>query len=215
MGQIWQAVLFDAEGVIVHPDLARAEASLEREWPGMSVATVQAARNSEALYPLWEEYSCGRMRSEAYWAAILESVGITAEPDSVEAMQTIQAATAWARLDQAVLDLVRSLRTAARVRVGVLSNSAPDYDDAIEGFERVFDCAHFSHRTGRRKPEPEAFLGAAAALGATPDAIVFVDDKSRNRLAAEALGMHALAFTSADALAADLTALGLAAGPVR
>jgi FMN phosphatase YigB (HAD superfamily) len=78
-------------------------------------------------------------------------------------------------------------------------------------FEGLFDVALFSHRCGRRKPDPAAYAAAAAALGVAPAQVVFVDDKPRNVQAAAAVGMHGLVFTGPARLAEDLVALGLLA----
>lgn len=73
-------------------------------------------------------------------------------------------------------------------------------------WERV-SCA-----TGVRKPDPEAYLGAARALGRRPDECLFVDDRTRNVAAAEAVGMPALLFVDAAGLRAALVERGILPG---
>ncbi len=205
-----RAALFDVEGVIARADVAEADRRLGTLRPGLTLRQLQVVRNLPANYPLWEAYSIGAMTSEAYWSAILASLGLPAPAEQVEAVIGIQRATAWARLDPAVLDLARALG-ARGLRLGILSNSAPYHDEAIAGFAGAFDVAHFSHRTGRRKPMAEAYLEAARALGVPAEAIVFIDDKARNTVAAEQVGMRAVQFQAAEALAGALAALGLVA----
>lgn len=67
-----------------------------------------------------------------------------------------------------------------------------------------------SCRTGHRKPEPEAYLGAAHTLGLQPEDCFFVDDRPVNVEAALAVGMPAVVFDGDVArLRASLTAHGL------
>lgn len=203
------AVVFDVEGVIAHPAAAEADRRLGERWPGLTDAEVQRTRNRPDLYPLWEALSTGRLAHDAYWAAILAALGMPAAPRDVDAMIAIQRATAWACLDADVLAWAPRLRRRG-VGVALLSNSGPYHDDHLETFAGLYDVAHFSHRTGRRKPDRDAYAGVAAALGVAAAAIAFVDDKGRNIDAAEAAGMIGVPFESAAALRASLAALGLA-----
>lgn len=203
-----EAVLFDVEDVIARPDQAAMARRLAEAWPGLGLAELQAARNGPALYPLWEAYSVGRLDERRYWGAVLAALGRPDDPASVEALIALYADLAWAELDEAVLALAEALRAGGR-RIGLLSNSAAHHEARIPGFAGRFDVAHFSHRTGRRKPDPEAYRAAAAALRAAPSAIVFVDDKARNVEAAAALGMRGIRFVDAERLRRELAALGL------
>lgn len=69
--------------------------------------------------------------------------------------------------------------------------------------------------TGHRKPSPEAFLGAARALGRSPAECLLIDDRAVNCDAAEAVGMPAVRFESTSSLRLALARRGLlrAIGP--
>ncbi|MCO5170935.1 MAG: HAD-IA family hydrolase [Planctomycetes bacterium] len=106
-------------------------------------------------------------------------------------------------------------RLAARgVEMHALSNYPCWYElvEAAVGLSRYVPWTFVSCRTGVRKPDPEAYLGAARALGRAPGACLFVDDRPRNVAAAEAVGMPALRFTSTADLAAALEARGVLSG---
>jgi putative hydrolase of the HAD superfamily len=212
-GATWRAVLFDVEGVIARADVARADRELRRRWPALTSDRVHRVRNTPTMYALWEEYSCGRVDPDTYWAAVLTALELPATPEAVAAMRAVRAATAWSVLDDAVLAIARRLRDDRGLRLGILSNSAPDDEPQIARFEHLFDCPCFSHRTGLRKPDPAAYRAAARALVARPEAVAFIDDKSRNLDAAAAVGMHPVAFRDAASLDADLVALGVLADP--
>jgi putative hydrolase of the HAD superfamily len=86
---------------------------------------------------------------------------------------------------------VRRIVTDARARgwsTALLSNSWGNrYDEA--DLTDLLGVVLLSERIGARKPQPEAYLAACAALDLEPSDCVFVDDLRRNALAAEALGM--------------------------
>lgn len=63
---------------------------------------------------------------------------------------------------------------------------------------------YVSHRTGHRKPEPDAYLTPARDLGLSPERFVFVDDRQKNVDGARAVGMQAIHFQSAAQLRAAL-----------
>ncbi len=128
------------------------------------------------------------MTSRDYWAAVAEGLGLEPRPEVVAALGAAYGAGAWAWLDATVLALAARLRRDVGMRVGLLSNSAPEHETHIPAFEAVFDVALFSHRTGRRKPAAATYLAAAEALGVAPGAVVFVDDKERNVAAAHGGG---------------------------
>ena len=97
-------------------------------------------------------------------------------------------------IDPASIALLRDARTAGR-RTGVLSNDAytfigreffagrPEFAD-LDAFVDAADI-------GVRKPDAEAYLRAAAALGVQPGEIVFLDDTPECVDGAERVGMTA------------------------
>ena len=74
---------------------------------------------------------------------------------------------------------------------------------------RYLEWSFVSCQTGVRKPDPEAFLGAARALGRPPGECLLIDDRPVNVAAAKAVGMRALLRTDTPGLRAELTAAGL------
>ncbi|RKN45002.1 HAD family hydrolase [Streptomyces hoynatensis] len=74
------------------------------------------------------------------------------------------------------------------------------YPAAFEGFGQLL----FSHRLGRRKPDPAAFGAALRRLGAEPGEVLFLDDSAANVDAARRLGWTAFRFRGPDDLARAL-----------
>jgi putative hydrolase of the HAD superfamily len=205
------ALVLDVEGVIAHPDTARADEELARRWPGVTWDKIHAVRNLPAGYADWLAYSVGAMDGTLYWRNVLDGLGVPSPDGDVELLRAIMRRVWWGRVDRAVLAVAEAIR-ADGTRLGLLSNSAPEHDERIAELERLVDASHFSHRTGRRKPDAGAYRAAARDLGAAEEACVFVDDKLRNVDAARAVGMRAFVFESAEQLARELGRLGLAAG---
>jgi putative hydrolase of the HAD superfamily len=209
MAEPVRAVVFDVGGVIAYQDSDAADALLAAAGLPLTAAAVQEARDSEAMYGLGEDYSRGRMSPAAYWGAVLETLGLAATLERTELLQAVHQATVWSVVDAEVLALVRRLRGRDGLRLGILSNSAPEYERHIGAFVELFDVVHFSHRTGRRKPEAVAYQAAIEALGVPAEAAVFIDDKARNVAAAAEVGLQALHFHGIGPLLDDLDRLGL------
>jgi putative hydrolase of the HAD superfamily len=102
---------------------------------------------------------------------------------------------AGSRLDEAMLELFRTLR-AAGVPTGLLSNSwGFGYPRAL--FADLFDAVVISAEVGMRKPEPRIFRYAAQLLGLPSTACIFIDDIQANVTAAEQLGFTGVLHTAA------------------
>ena len=95
--------------------------------------------------------------------------------------------------DDDAVALMRDARAAGR-RVGVLSNDAyaiqgRAFFDARPAFKEL-DAFVDASDIGVSKPEPDAYLVAAGALGLAADRIVFLDDAEANVEGARAVGMR-------------------------
>ncbi len=99
----------------------------------------------------------------------------------------------------------------AGVEVHALSNYPVWYRliEAELGLSRYLRWSFVSCETGVRKPDPEAWLGAARTLGREPAECFFVDDRQSNVDGAVAVGMAAARFTSADDLRVALVEGGV------
>lgn len=205
------ALLLDIEGVVAHPDEAALDAAMAALGPGLDAAALDAARNRPETVPAWRSYSVGDLTSDAYWDAIARALELDPEAGAPKLAAAMRRAW-WARLDDAVLDVVAAVRhrrgAARHPRIGILSNSAPEHEAHIPRFVDRFDVACFSHRIGARKPDEAAYRSAAAALDVPIEAILFVDDKRRNTDAAAALGMVGVPFEGAERLRDLVAGLG-------
>jgi len=95
---------------------------------------------------------------------------------------------------------------AAGVEMHALSNYPVWYrliEDKLR-LSRYLRWSFVSCERGVRKPDAEAYLGAAGALGGAPAECLFIDDQPANVAAAEAVGLAGLRFTDAPSLRAAL-----------
>jgi HAD superfamily hydrolase (TIGR01509 family) len=119
--------------------------------------------------------------------------------------------SAWALAfepDDGVLAVVDSVRR--RARTALFTNNGTVLLDAMPVlFPSVvnrFDPLLFSCALGTVKPEPEAFTAALARLNREPGDVLLVDDSPTVIDGAKAAGMHALLFSTVEALRSGLAA---------
>jgi putative hydrolase of the HAD superfamily len=138
----------------------------------------------------------------AYWSAVL---GRQAEPHLVAAMVRVDMA-GWMTLNPRTLPALFSFGTRAGVRLALLSNAPEPLAAAIDhsGWSPRFDRRFYSCRLGLAKPDPAIFEAVLDDLAATPQSVLFIDDRAENTLAATALGLQAVRFTSAEELPSQL-----------
>jgi 2-haloacid dehalogenase len=112
---------------------------------------------------------------------------------------------------QGSVDLLAELQAKGIPTYAITNFSAEKFVDAqrawpfLESFIDVIVSGE--HRV--LKPDPAIYRLLLDGNGLTAEACVFIDDSVKNVAGARAVGMHALHFTGADALRADLKALGL------
>jgi len=123
----------------------------------------------------------------------------------VEAMVRVDVA-GWMTLNPRTLPALIKFGTHAGVRLALLSNAPEPLATAIDrsGWSASFDRRFYSCRLGLAKPDPAVYQAVLDDLGATPESVLFIDDRAENVLAATALGLQAVRFTSAEDLPAQL-----------
>jgi putative hydrolase of the HAD superfamily len=135
-----------------------------------------------------------------YWSALIDR-DMARQRRLVERLTAVDV-NGWTHLNPATLRT--TLNTARRTPTGLalLSNAPEALADAIERSHWVshFDHRFYSCRLRRLKPEPAAFTDALNIMDATPEQVLFIDDRAENTAAAADLGMSTITFASADAL---------------
>lgn len=95
--------------------------------------------------------------------------------------------------------LLERLRTAGRVRLGLLSNGGRGGTERLraDGVMDLFDDGFVSGDVGLAKPDPEVFRFAAARLGVEPTGCLMIDDQHRNLEGARTAGLRTHLFERA------------------
>ncbi|MEJ8572900.1 HAD family phosphatase [Microbaculum marinum] len=199
-----QAVVFDVGNVLLDWDPAYLFDTListaeERDWFLTHVATLgwhsmqdRGRSCAEGVADLTRRFPGSARLIEAYYERWLDTIGGTIE-GSVEIMSRLRA---------------------AGVPVHTITNfSAELWPMTVEAYPFLadFDIAVVSGEVGYIKPDPRIFDVLLSRSGMSAASMVFIDDRADNVEAAAQLGFHALRFTTPEALAEDLAALGFPA----
>ena len=165
------------------------------------LAGQQADEFRDRYWKFRPPYDLGQS-DRAYWSAVL---GRQAEPQLVAAMVRVDMA-GWMTLNPRTLPALIRFGPHAGVRLALLSNAPEPLAAAIDrsGWSARFDRRFYSCRLGLAKPDPAVFEAVLDDLGATPQSVLFIDDRAENTRAATALGLQAVRFTSAEELPGQL-----------
>jgi putative hydrolase of the HAD superfamily len=193
----YEGLLLDVGGVILDP------------WQALDAYGVTIGRTFPARGPhdpdedaLWRDVLAGLLTLDDYW----QRVALAADHVGWREMfREITELVPDALFDPGATALMRDATAAGR-RVGVLSNDAyairsPEFyagRPEFAGLDAFVDATDL----GIGKPEPGAYLAAAAALGLPPESVVFLDDLPENVDGARAVGMGAIRVTPGDAATA-------------
>jgi 2-haloacid dehalogenase len=196
------AVVFDLGSVLIDWDPRHLYRSLFDDEEAMEVFLRDVAS------PEWNaQQDAGRTWEEAIDALVRE------HPDQRDLIVAYR--ERWVEMLGGAIEPV--VEIAAELRAGgiplfALSNwSAETFPAALERYPFLswFDGLVISGRIGIAKPDPRIFAHLLATNGLTAGETVFIDDTERNVEQARRLGFRAIRFTGAEALRAELHALGL------
>lgn len=197
-------IIFDFGGVFntAHESMA-----------GFSAAAGRFGYDPQALYdllyngPAWQAAKLGHKTTTEYWREMMAALGLDPNGDVAAFRRELFVGE---QLNAEVVALARRLH--ARYPLALLSNATDELEALLDhtfGIHHLFKVVVNSATAGVAKPDPAAYDLALRGLRLSPFEVVFIDDKPRNIVAAEALGMRGLLFTDAPTLERDLIALGL------
>lgn len=189
-----KAFLFDYDGVITQG------ANNDRIFGTLANnLDVPVEQTTQWLMEVWRPYLKGRLTENEVWKHVENKYG---KPIDVS-LRNI-----WFTWDELkplseMLELVKSLKSKG-FTVGILSNFTKENDKIVQmhgGFE-PFDFRVLSCETGYAKPDTEIFHTAIEKLqNVQPNEVVFLDDREKNAIAANQLGMIGIHVTNhADAI---------------
>lgn len=197
-------VVFDLGGVVIDVDFARVLA----RWARLTGAEPARLRERFSHDDGFRRHERGELDDDGFRRHLERTLGIALSP--------AQFAEGWnaifGGLQPGIVDVLDALKPRVRLACFTNTNTLHEvrwrelYGDAMERFERVF-C---SHRIGRRKPEPEAYVHVARELGVEPGRILFFDDGQAQVDGARAAGWEAERVASVADIRAALAARSLA-----
>jgi glucose-1-phosphatase len=149
----------------------------------------------------------GRLSSRQFYEAFCAATKTHADFERL-----IVAATEIFALNLPVVPIVAQLQQAG-YRMGILSNTCEmHWEYCRRQYRIVSDCFSvyaLSYKIGVVKPDAAIFQAAADLAGCRPEEMFFVDDIAGHVAGAKAVGVDAVQFTTAEALANDLRQRGI------
>jgi putative hydrolase of the HAD superfamily len=164
----------------------------------------------EPLY--WADrhaYDEGKLTGLAFWQKFARDAGLNLSPAAIDELNHVDARM-WTTQNPAMLAWQQQLKQHGLL-TAILSNMG---DNVLANIEREFlwihnfDALVWSFQHQMAKPDPAIYRLVLEKLNVRPEESLFLDDKLVNIEAAQALGMHAIQFSTVDKLRADLVALG-------
>ncbi len=126
----------------------------------------------------------------------------------------------WLRVDPRMIQWARTLKESGR-KIAVLSNMPREIGEHMRAhfdWLREFDHVTFSYELRLVKPEAAIYRDALDGIGVRAEDALFLDDRIENVRGAEAVGMRAVRFESAETFSRSAREahhfLGLGSAPV-
>ncbi len=190
-------VIFDAGGVLLEWNPPRVIAQL---YPDPQVQA--EIREFIFEHPDWHEFDRGTITAESAAAHFSKLSGRS--PDEVTKL--LRATADSLQPIDGTIRLLEDL-AAARVRLYLLSNMPVSTFEIL--IERYSFFSHFTQLVISGailllKPEPAIYKHLVDTAGILPAESVFIDDLTRNVVAARECGLHAIQFTSPESCRAAL-----------
>ena len=196
-----KAIIFDYDGVMT-ASAERVQQYAAAETLGLTTDELYQ-RLWESEY--WQQVKRGHISDSDFWRGMLPAFGLEADDWPTGPLAFLVQET----LDPMMVGLVQRLR--GRYQLALLSNATPAYETRWRNFGLydLFEVIINSAAVGLAKPDPEIYHLCLERLGRQPGECLFIDDKPRNTVAAEALGIPSLVFTTPTDLEAELVRMGI------
>lgn len=182
-----EAIIFDIGGVIWH----HSGIPLSQKWAGRCGLNAEAFDQIVYASEWGEAAMVGTVTNKELWANIGAKLGLS-EPERNELEDDD-----WVgRWDTDLLDYVQTLKPS--YRLGIISDAFTGARERVKPWiqESLFDVIVFSAEEGVRKPDLRIYQRALERLGVAANTAVFIDDRLKNVIAAQQLGMYAIHYQS-------------------
>ena len=142
-------------------------------------------------------YDEGKLDAPAYWNGVAQQAGHSLTRGEMEELRRIDIVS-WCNPSVKMVDFARQNRERG-MRTAVLSNMPLDLRNYLANsvpWLPQFDHMTFSCDVKMVKPGAGIYRHCLARLGVAPEEALFLDDRQDNVDAAQALGIHAILFTT-------------------
>ena len=197
-----KAIIFDYGNVI-----SRVDHSLFlKRIASLSAHPLSALQKMASGQPkLLVDYENGWITSAEFYRDAVEKYGLAiSQTDFRNAFIDI-----FERI-QPTIQLIKQLKP--RYKIGLLSNTNEwHYEAQIKTVEvfPLFDTITTSFEVGAMKPDEKIYRDALGKLALPPDTCMYIDDIGEYVEAAQRVGMHAVQYTTPDALLLALKTAGV------
>ena len=198
-----RAIIFDYGMVLTGPQDPESHAALLR-------ITGLPLDRFETLY--WADrhaYDEGKLTGLAFWQKFAREAGLHLSPATIDELNHLDARM-WTTQNPAMVAWQQQIKQHGLL-TAILSNMG---DNVLANLQREFLWIHnfdvlvWSFQHLMAKPDPAIYRLVLEKLNVQPGEALFLDDKLVNIKAAQALGMHAIQFSTVDRLRSELIALG-------
>jgi putative hydrolase of the HAD superfamily len=204
------AIIFDYGGVLTVDRVSLAILGGYERLLGWAPGTLASRLLSG---PTWEAATRGELTVAEYW----QRVGQELEPHLPPAFARFRDGPFTSEpMNPAMVALVHELQP--HYRLALCSNALITLRAELEAQPALlaaFAAVVISAEVGLRKPDPRIYELTAQRLGVPLGACLLIDDKPRNTSVAQALGMKAITFVSAEQTRAELGRLGVCLAEVK
>ena len=201
-----RAIIFDFGNVISSFDISIFQRRL-LPYTDLTLEELQALR--EPVSRLAVRYETGLITSREFFDGICDVGGLW-----IPMKDFINAYTSMFTPIESTHALIRALKP--HYQLGMLSNTNEwHYTHNIRTVDvfPLFDAVTLSYEVKAMKPARAMYDDMVNKLAVAPEECVYIDDLRENAVAAAAMGMHAIHYTTASALMADLQRLGVVLTP--
>ncbi len=197
-----KAIYFDLGGVIVRTENKKPRADLGAQF-GLTYTEIEQIAFGGGPYSSGARASIGAVTEESHWVNVARSLGLSLD-DFARIRATFFAGDS---IDWEIVNFLREARQT--YRVGLISNAWDGLRAWIsqQKFDDAFDHLTISAEVHIAKPMPGIYQHALSALEVKAEESIFVDDFVENIEAANALGMKAVHFGSAEQALQDVKQL--------
>jgi epoxide hydrolase-like predicted phosphatase len=193
-----KAIIFDFGGVLMRTDNPEPRERMARQL-GLSIRELETIVFESEDGQMAE---VGAITSEERWKRVTGRLGMNA-PD---AWQTFpRQFFAGEVLDTRLVEYVRHLH--GTHKTALLSNASDSLDEYVRSTLELgdaFDIIIISALVGVSKPDPAIYRLALDRLQVAANEAIFVDDRRDNVEAAAEVGIHAIQFSTREALIAQI-----------